>query len=1093
MSAEAREERLTELVLDWQELVSQGQAPEPATFCNERGCADLLDEFTKRIALIQQMEGLADHLCSEDGAPSPPPPVRRSAGRAGMELGPYQLVELLGEGGMGEVWRARQLRPVERDVALKLIKRGLATEDVLARFEAEKQALALMSHPHIAKVLDAGTTDHDQPYFVMEYVHGVPITRYCEENRLPLRARLEIFAAVCQAVQHAHQKGIIHRDLKPSNVLVEQVDGKPAPKVIDFGVAKATGSTQISEKTLTLAGLLVGTPAYMAPEQARYDANDIDTRVDVYALGVLLYELLTGLLPFETERLKKAGLDEVLRIIREEEPSRPSTKVTRTQKKPADAGQSVEALSRALRGDLDWIVMKCLEKERERRYESASALALDLQRYLADEPVTAGPDPWQRRLMRWRRRHPNLVTSLTVLVITLIFTTAIGGYLLGRREHRATTLARVESLSGANAATVPYLLEILSADPKIVQPVLEEKWKNRKLSPSQRLRIGLALANAPDVRHELVALARVANDPSEVLLVRAALEPFKHDLRPALWELVSTASPDSKERFHILAILAGVDSAATQWQTYAPELMDHFLRENPLHLGIWKEALEPIKLHLLPSLIAAFRTSVDPDRRRLAATLVADHAADLPDVLVDLLLDADENQYSVIFPKIQAKRDFALTALNLELDRTVGEVEPSSADTARDVLAKRQAKAAIALLGLGSPERVWSLLEHRPDPRLRSFLIHRFAALKVETAYLFERLENERSVSCKRALLLAIGTYSPNQLPKGRRKNLQERLFQWYSNDSDAGMHSAIEWLLRRWGNEELIVSVKRKLAKKASLPTSTFDHKKWSVDGQSQTLVLINGPIEFWMGSPVSESGRANHEPYRLVRIDHCYALADTPVTKEQFLRYKPKFWHSQMYRYPAPTCPIGGVTWHEAAGYCNWLSKEEGIEPKEWCYETGSDGEVIRLKPNHLQLTGYRLPTEVEWEYACRAGTVTSRYYGNADELLGEYGWYERNSQDRTWPVGEKKPNDFGLFDMHGNVWTWCQETYSEVTDEKPVAQLQLGQSQFAVEKDVYRPIRAGSFPNRARDLRSANRGKSVPADSGDNVGIRVCRTCR
>jgi serine/threonine protein kinase len=304
--------------------------------------------------------------------------------QVGTVIGPYKLLEQIGEGGMGTVWMAQQQEPVKRLVALKLIKAGMDSKQVIARFEAERQALALMDHANIARVLDAGATSAGRPYFIMDLVKGVPITRYCDEHHLTPRQRLELFIPVCQAVQHAHQKGIIHRDLKPSNVLIALYDGKPVPKVIDFGVAKAAGQS-LTEKTLVTGfGNIVGTLEYMSPEQAEINQLDIDTRSDIYSLGVLLYELLAGSPPFSRKDLEKAGMLEMLRVIREQEPSKPSTKLSSSDALPtlsANRGTEPAKLTKLMRGELDWMVMKALEKDRSRRYETANGFAMDVQRY----------------------------------------------------------------------------------------------------------------------------------------------------------------------------------------------------------------------------------------------------------------------------------------------------------------------------------------------------------------------------------------------------------------------------------------------------------------------------------------------------------------------------------------------------------------------------------------------------------------------------------------------------------------------------------------------------------------------------------------
>jgi tetratricopeptide (TPR) repeat protein len=358
------------------------------------------------------------------GAPTTDEP---SSERPGTVIGPYKLVQELGEGGMGTVYMAQRAEPVKRLVALKVIKAGMDSRQVIARFEAERQALALMDHPNIARVFDAGTTDTGRPYFVMELVKGVPLTKYCDEHRLTPKQRLELFIPVCQAIQHAHQKGVIHRDIKPSNVLVALYDGKPVPKVIDFGVAKATGQPLTERTLITGFGAVVGTLEYMSPEQAELNQLDIDTRSDIYSLGVLLYELLTGSTPLDKKRLKEAAMLEVLRIIREEEPPKPSTRLNTTDELPsvaANRGLDPKKLSGLLRGELDWVVMKCLEKDRTRRYETANGLAQDIQRYLVDEPVQACPPSAWYRFRKFVRRNR---TALTVAGLILCVIALVGG------------------------------------------------------------------------------------------------------------------------------------------------------------------------------------------------------------------------------------------------------------------------------------------------------------------------------------------------------------------------------------------------------------------------------------------------------------------------------------------------------------------------------------------------------------------------------------------------------------------------------------------------------------------------------------------
>jgi tetratricopeptide (TPR) repeat protein len=355
--------------------------------------------------------------------------------------GRYTLAGVIGEGGMGSVYLAEQTEPVRRRVALKLIRAGMDSRAVLARFDAERQALALMDHPNIARVFDGGTTDRGQPFFIMELVQGVPVTQYCDRERLPVKARLELFVQVCQAVRHAHQKGVIHRDLKPANVLVTEVDGRPTPKVIDFGVAKAT-ELRLTDVSFADTGAIVGTPAYMSPEQADPGSMDIDTRTDVYALGVMLYELLVGSPPIDAKQFRRGAVLEMMRMVREVDPPRPSTKVSTADALPSIAatrGVEPAQLKRALHGDLDWIVMKALEKDRNRRYETASGFAADILRHLAYEPVLAAPPSRAYRLRRFVRKNRAAVGAvglvLLVLVAGVIGTTL--GLIEATRQKRA--------------------------------------------------------------------------------------------------------------------------------------------------------------------------------------------------------------------------------------------------------------------------------------------------------------------------------------------------------------------------------------------------------------------------------------------------------------------------------------------------------------------------------------------------------------------------------------------------------------------------------------------------------------------------------
>ena len=595
-------------------------------------------------------------------------------------------------------------------------------------------------------------------------------------------------------------------------------------------------------------------------------------------------------------------------------------------------------------------------------------------------------------------------------------------------------------------------------------------------------------------------------------VIRDALAPHQEALRERLWAVVDKPAAPARERLRAAAALAKFDPESETWARAGASVVDDLVRENPVFLGQWSEMFRPVRNRLIPRLSAIFRDPA-PERaaeRSLATNLLADYAADQPPVLADLLMDADAKQFAVIYPKLKELGDKGLPLLIGEIDKTLPPELPSS-DDKRETLAKRQANAAVALLRLDSPltpgpsptrgegsKKVWPLLKHSPDPRVRSYLIHRLFPLGADPASIVRRLDEEPDLSARRALLLALGEFDEATLPLASRTAVLPKVQAMYRDDPDPGLHAAAEWLLRQWKqdgwirqqNEEWAKDNERRdrASRAAFAPGAS---RQWYVNTQGQTFVVIPGPVEFLMGSPPTEKDREEREVQHKRRISRTFAIAAKSVTLAEYRRLtKDKYEIGERWTY-APDLPVVGINWYMAANYCNRLSKEEGIPEEEWVYEI--KGNEIKLKANYLSLTGYRLPTEAEMEYATRAGATTSRYYGETEELLGQYAWYTKNTNDVLKPVGLKKPNDFGLFDSQGNCFTWCQEAYALYPKAGGDDAVEDKEGDLVIVSTHSRVLRGGSFSNLALHVRASSRNYYVPTFRTLHYGFRPARTLR
>ena len=661
-------------------------------------------------------------------------------------------------------------------------------------------------------------------------------------------------------------------------------------------------------------------------------------------------------------------------------------------------------------------------------------------------------------------------------------------------HFQATSL--VKRLVAADIAEVPGIVQELGAYRRWADPLLRQEDVNAPQGSNKKRDLDLALlavdqSKLAELREDLLHVS-----PSQFPLVRDALLPYRDSVANPLWNVALDTKREAPQRFQAACALATYAPDDNRWSRINTFVAAHLVTREASALGAWREALRPAKEQLIKPLALIYRDTKQKEQSRTYATeMLADYAADRPEELFNLLADAEQFQFPVLFDKLVVYKEKAVDLAHEELARKPPE---KAGEEQKELLAMRQANAAGALLRLGTPEKVWPLLTFSPDPRVRSYVIHWLSPLGGDPQPIIQRLDSESDLTIRRALVLTLGQFTETQLSPAEQQPLIEKLLIVYENEPDAGLHGAAEWLLRKWGHAKHMEAVIEKLKSNEQQlqARKSSDKRQWFINAQRQTFVIVDAG-EFLMGSPKSEPDRFPDESQHRCRIGRRFAIATTEVTKEQFRRFqtaRPEIAKPQTDQWvKTDDSPQVQMTWYEAAAYCDWLSEREGIPKEQWCYERNKQGKYapgMKAKNKFWELTGYRLPTEAEWEFACRAGTLASRYYGQTKSLLAQYAWYQSNGQNRTWPIGSLEPNDLGLFDMLGNVWELCFDASvdypqqpDKVVEDMPTTQ--------PVEGTKRRMVRGGAFSDRSEYVRSAYRGDDQPDDRYYNIGFRPART--
>lgn len=1043
----------------------------------------------------------------------------------------YRLLGEIARGGMGVILKGRD-NDLGRDLAVKvLLDSHKDRPDVIQRFIEEAQIGGQLQHPGIAPVYELGQFSDKRPFFSMKLIKGQTLAKLlsdrtnCSEDRARF---LGIFEQICQTMAYAHSRGVIHRDLKPANIMVGAFG---EVQVMDWGLAKVLSAGGVADEkkahtehqgksviqTLrtgvgsnspaavgsigsdTQMGSVMGTPAYMSPEQALGEIDNLDERTDVFSLGAILCEMVTGKPPYVADHGKS-----VYRMAAR-----------------ANLAECLERLDDSgVDADLIQLTKHCLSPEPVERPRDASLVASRMSGYLESVETKLRESEKQRAVdlarVKEERKRRQVQLVFAVSVVALLILGSLGWWYLDyqadfekleltaqKQEEKnvAEATRLVEGLSKADTLQLKSIIESLADYRQYAKPLLKEAFDQTSTDSNAKLHVALAMLPFDESVLTFLKQRLLQVHPTQFRSVRDLLASYKKTFIPDYRELTIDEGENPRRRFWAAGALAGFDPTSELWQRkdLRQFVAEYLTRVRPSDFLPWTEVFRPVRNHLKDPLIVIFHDRNGGEKERLfAANTLADYLSADAEALFTLVLDADDKQFAPIFEKLANYPERAIKLSQDELRRKHPETR-SASDT--DAWQSRQASAMVLLVLLDAPDIPWNMLQQGPDPGIRSYIVHRLGPCGVDPEAIVNRFQQETDPSTKRALILGLGEIDDSGIRSSERQLWIDMLLKIYREEPDSGIHAATTWLLRKWGQEARVASINEELKQTEALLTSeTSQQRQWYVNSQKQTMVIIDAG-EFQMGSPLSEPRRNPFETLHPKNINRRYAMSSHEVTRQQWRTFyesvNRRVWSPDQdqldHLIKTDDSPILGVSWYQAAQYCNWLSEHEGIAEDQWCYEvspTGSFNSGMRGKEKFWELQGYRLATEAEWEYACRAGTTTRRYFGDMESLLPKYVWYQLNSNERVWPVGSLKPNDFGLFDMLGNAKEWVYDPFSnyptnvdEAIEDTPDTKPAFGKGR--------RILRGGSFSDYPTANRSSRRAFLPPA--GLPNGFRVVRTLK